>query len=153
MGILLSYSIVFCIQDKDGLFWFFIRVIVGGLLLLMGIFLLFDAIFTKEIILYPRKISKIWYWGIKKDVFFESAKFGSMKTPLLSSKRFYPFWYSDYFTPILGVFYDETLARGKDINLMNKYLAEISGRNLSVFEDESNFSTRSVSLKSFLKRD
>jgi hypothetical protein len=125
--------------------------IFGGLLLQMFVFSLLDTILTKEIILYPGKITKTWWFGLRRDVVFASSKFGSMKTAFFSTKRFYPSCYSNFFTPILGVLYDESLAKTKDIRLMNKYLAEISGRDLSLFESGVILTSKSVSLKSFLK--
>ena len=148
LGILACCAIVFGKSKKhESLFWFCYLEIVGGLGLQICVLLILDMILTKEIILYPEKISKKWRFGIRRDVFFATSRFGAMKTPFFSSKRFYPFWYSNVFTLILGVFYDEYLVETEDVRLMNKYLAEISGRDLHTFEKSSG----SVSLKSFLK--
>ncbi len=106
-------------------------------------------IFTKEIILYPHKIAHTWRFGLRRDVVFTSSRFGAQQTISYSSKRFYPSRYSNFFTPILGVLYDEYLVESEDVRIMNKYLAEISGRDLSTFE----LSGGSVSLRSFLKEE
>ena len=154
IAIFACYAIVFGKSKNDeGLFWLIFNQVVGGIGLQVCVLVLLDAIFTKEIILYPDKISKTWHFGLRRDVMFTSSRFGAMKTAFFSSKRFYPSWYNNVFTLILGVLYDETLARKRDISLMNKYLADVSGRDLSVFESGVILTSKSISLKSFLKKE
>ncbi len=146
LAILFCYVLVFG-KTESILFSFLFRQIFGGIFLQMCVFRLLDMIFTKEIILYPHKIAHTWRFGLRRDVVFTHSRFGAQKTISYSSKRFYPSWYSNFFTPFLGVFYDEYLVEPEDVRLMNKYLSEISGRDLSTFEQ----SWGSVSLKSFMK--
>lgn len=149
--ILFSSKIIFDWAHKENFFWFSISEIVNGMLLLIAIFLLCDLIFTREIKLYQTKIVKTWRIGLRWEVKFADAKFGAMNTPFSRTKRFYPYWISNWFTPLLGVLYDDTMLSGKDARQMNQRLAEISGRDISLFDGGGMFTTSSVSLKYFLK--
>lgn len=152
LAILIAYKMVFdWALNKKNIFMFFTTEIVMGMLLIAAIFMLWDTIFTREIILYRTKIVKTWWFGLRREVEFSCARLGGMKTPFCSTKSFYPNWLSKFFTPFLGVFYDETLASNKDIHRMNQLLAEISGRDIGMFEAGGLLTTRDVSLKSFLK--
>lgn len=151
--ILISYKIVFDWSLNKDIFMFFFSEIVMGMVLISVIFSLCDVILTHEIVLYRSKIVKTWRVGLKREVEFAYSRFRAMKTPFFSTKRFYPYWISNFFTPILGVFYDETLVSAKDVRRMNHLLAEISGGDINLFEDGGIFSTRSTSLKSFLKEE
>lgn len=152
LAILIAYKIVFdwALNEKN-IFMFFTTEIVMGMLLIAAILILWDTIFACEIILYRTKIVKTWHFGLRREVEFSCARFGMGNTPFSRIKRFCPYWTINFFTPFLGVFYDETLASNNDIRRMNQFLAEISGRDISLFEVGGMFNTKTVSLKSFLK--
>lgn len=149
--LIIFYKIVFDWSLKKDIFLFLFSEIVGGMVLVLGIFSLCDVIFTHNITLYQRKIVKTWHIGLRREVEFECSSFGAMKTPFFSTKRFYPHWINNFFAPILGVFYDDTLASAQDVRKMNQLLAEISGRDIKLFDGGGIFSAGSISLKSFLK--
>lgn len=151
LAIFITYKIVFDWALKKNIFMFFFSELVMGLVLVSAIFLLLDVLLTHEIILFREKIIKTWRIGLKREVEFVDARLGGMKTPFCSTKRFYPYWINNFFTPIFGVFYDETLAANKDVRRMNEFLAEISGREFSLFASEGMFATSKLSLKSFLR--
>ena len=149
--IFISYKAIFEWSLNYNIFMFMLMQVVIGLVLVIALFFLFDTLLTEKIILYRSKIVKIWRIGLKCEVWFVHARFGAIEAPICSTKIFYPYWISDFFTPILGVFYDETLVGAESARRMNQLLAEVSGRDISLFENGSRFRARSVSLRYFLK--
>lgn len=149
---LISYKMLFdwALNEKN-IFIFFVTEIVMGMLLIAATLMLWDTVFTHEIILYRKKIVKTWRFGLRREVEFSCSRFGVGNSPFSRIKRFCPYWTRNFFTPFLGIFYDETLASNKDIHRMNRLLGEISGRDISLFESGGMFSINSISLKSFLK--
>jgi hypothetical protein len=122
----------------------------GWFFLLMGIIVLLDLILTKEIILYPQKITKIWRFGLRRDVILASSSFGTLRTFFNNGKWFCPSWHDRHLTLIHGLHYDEYLTEVEIARTMNIHLAEVSGRDLSTFEPKC---WESVAFKSFLKQE
>lgn len=149
----ISYKAISEWTHNFNFYIFFMAQFVTGVVLVASILYFLDIIFTRKIVLYNSKIVKTWILGPSREVWFVHAKYNSFEIPYCNAKIFYPCAISNFFTPILGVFYDDSLVSRKDSQRMNHLLAEISGRDIGLFESRGLFGCRNVSLRYFLQKN
>ncbi len=112
----------------------FLFVVIGGSFIsFAAIFAIFDSLFSKEIRIYKDKIIKLWHLLGRREIDLRNARLDGKKLLLVSTKTISN-QDTKFFANFRGIFYDEHLAKPKDIKKLNSILAELTGRKSEDFE-------------------
>jgi hypothetical protein len=113
----------------------FLLVVIGGSLIsFAAVFAIFDSLFSKEIRIYKDKIIKVWHLLGRREIELRNARLDGKKMLLVSTKTISKQDRNGFLANFKGIFYDEHLAKPKDIKKLNSILAELTGRKSEEFE-------------------